>query len=48
MKILILAYPNLKKDPRPFRQIKNLCENHELHCIGGGESGLINYPNKPS
>ncbi len=43
MKILILAYPNLKKDPRPFRQIKNLCENHELHCIGGGESGLENF-----
>ena len=40
MKILIIAYPSLKKDPRPYRQIKNLYKNHELHCVGESESGL--------
>ena len=40
MKILIIAYPSLKKDPRPYRQIKNLYKEHELHCIGASESGL--------
>lgn len=40
MKILIIAYPSLKKDPRPYRQIKNLYKNHELHCVGDSESGL--------
>tara|TARA_B110000003_G_scaffold87811_1_gene89867 strand:+ start:10982 stop:12106 length:1125 start_codon:yes stop_codon:yes gene_type:complete len=40
LKILIIAYPSLKKDPRPYRQIKNLYKNHELHCVGDSESGL--------
>lgn len=40
MKILIIAYPSLKKDPRPYRQIKNLYKEHELHCIGASKSGL--------
>ncbi len=40
MKILIIAYPSLKKDPRPYRQIKNLYKKHELHCVGDSESGL--------
>ena len=40
MKILIIAYPSLKKDPRPYRQIKNLYKNNELHCVGASESGL--------
>lgn len=40
MKILLIAYPDLKKDPRPYRQIKSLYKNHELHTIGGGKSGL--------
>tara|TARA_Y100001935_G_C17303380_1_gene510714 strand:+ start:2119 stop:3240 length:1122 start_codon:yes stop_codon:yes gene_type:complete len=40
LKILIIAYPSLKKDPRPYRQIKNLYKNHELHCVGESESGL--------
>ena len=40
MKILIIAYPNLKKDPRPYRQIKALYKNHEVHTAGYSESGL--------
>ena len=40
MKILIIAYPSLKNDPRPYRQIKNLYKKHEIHCIGASESGL--------
>tara|TARA_B100000768_G_C11284427_1_gene381160 strand:- start:3997 stop:5130 length:1134 start_codon:yes stop_codon:yes gene_type:complete len=40
LKILIIAYPSLKKDPRPYRQIKNLYKKHELHCVGDSESGL--------
>ena len=39
MKILIIAYPSLKKDPRPFRQIKNLYKDYELHTIGASKSG---------
>lgn len=40
MKILIIAYPSLKKDPRPYRQIKNLYKEHEIHSVGNSESGL--------
>jgi len=40
LKILIIAYPSLKNDPRPYRQIKNLYKKHEIHCIGASESGL--------
>ena len=40
MKILIIAYPSLKNDPRPYRQIHNLYREHELHCIGKSKSGL--------
>ncbi len=40
MKILIIAYPSLKKDPRPYRQIKALYKNHEVHTVGYSESGL--------
>ena len=40
MKILIIAYPNLNKDPRPYRQIKALYKNHDVYSIGGGPSGL--------
>ncbi|MAM04501.1 MAG: hypothetical protein CMD06_00895 [Flavobacteriales bacterium] len=40
MKILLIAYPSLKKDPRPFRQISLLHRDNYLHTVGGGPSGL--------
>jgi len=43
MKILFIAYPNLKKDPRPYRQIKSLYKDYEIHTIGGEDSGLEEY-----
>lgn len=43
MKILLIAYPDLKKDPRPYRQIKSMYKDHEVYTIGGKESGLEKY-----
>ncbi len=43
MKILLIAYPSLKRDPRPFRQIKNLYLDHELSTIGSEKSGYEDY-----
>jgi hypothetical protein len=40
MKVLILSYTNLKNDPRPYRQIKSLYQNVEVHTIGTSKSGL--------
>ena len=43
MKILIIAYPDLSKDPRPYRQIKSLSKEHEVYTVGAGSSGLENF-----
>jgi len=42
MKILIIAYPSLLKDPRPYRQISLLHKDNYIHTIGGAPSGLEN------
>ena len=43
MKILIIAYPDLSKDPRPYRQIKSLSKEHEVYTVGASSSGLENF-----
>lgn len=42
-KVLILAYTDLKKDPRPFRQIWTIRDKYEVHSIGTSKSGIENF-----
>lgn len=39
-KVLVIAYPDLSRDPRPYRQINALKEKYEIHSLGGAPSGV--------
>ena len=40
MKILIIAYTDLKMDPRPYRQINCLNKLYSVYTVGKSNSGL--------
>lgn len=39
-KVLVIAYTDLSRDPRPLRQIKSLCKDYTVHTVGEAKSGL--------
>jgi hypothetical protein len=41
-KVLVISFSDLKRDPRPYRQILSLKKRYEVHTLGRSESGLEN------